>query len=50
MLKGSIMSEYVMLNLVLNLFQYCFSISTKSVNYETLNSVDPEASSGAGSG
>jgi len=26
-----------MLNLVLNLFQYCFSISKISMNYETLN-------------
>jgi hypothetical protein len=39
MLNGSIMSEYVMLNLVLNSFQYCFSISTKSVNNQTLNQV-----------
>ena len=28
-----------MLNLVLNSFQYRFSISTKSANYETLNQV-----------
>ena len=50
MLESSIMSEYVMLNLVLNSFQYRFSISTKSANYETLNSLDPESSSGPGSG
>src|SRR4030042_5482758 len=30
------MTEYVMLNLVLNSFQYRFSISMESVNYETL--------------
>jgi hypothetical protein len=39
MLKSSIMSEYVVLNLVLNSFQYRFSISTKSANQETLNQV-----------
>jgi hypothetical protein len=39
MLKGSIMSEYVMLNLVLNSFQYRFSISTKYANQGTLNQV-----------
>jgi len=39
MLKNSIMTQYVMLNLVLNSFQYRFSISIKSTNYETLNQV-----------
>jgi hypothetical protein len=33
------MTQDVMLNLVLNSFQYCFSISIKSMIYETLNQV-----------
>ncbi len=39
LLKNSITAQCVMLNLVLNLFQYWFSISTKSMDYETLNQV-----------
>jgi hypothetical protein len=39
LLKKLIRTHYVMLNLVLNLFQYRFSISIKLLNYETLNRV-----------
>ena len=37
LLKKLIRTHYVMLYLVLNSFQYRFSISIKLLNYETLN-------------
>jgi len=39
LLKNPITAQCVMLNLVLNLFQHWFSISTESMDYETLNQV-----------